>query len=415
MRKSLLMMVSFLVLLGATLPVKKAATDAPHPGALSTPDPALPGPAFPDTVGYTIHFTAPQPGEVKLIRDSGVRWIRNDLLWQYTETKPGVYNFSAHDQLLSALDQNQLKAVLILDYGNPLYDHGAPPTSDAAVQAFAQWAAAAVSHFKGRGVIWEMWNEPPGFGYKDEKVYSKLALATGAAIKGVAPGEQFIGPATNGADLGYAALCLAAGMSKYWTAISIHPYTPKPETVIRFSPGLKARIRGLPLFSSEWGYSTAGDVPDDTTQAKYLARSWLVNAMSGIGLSIWYDWKDDGTDPKNKAQHYGVVHPDLSPKPAYIAAKTLTSQLAGYRFSNTLPAADGGDHLLAFDPVSRSGATKYVVWTHGTPHSISTSVPGGKVFHQISYLGEALPDLTASTTGLTLQLTDAPVYLEAAR
>jgi polysaccharide biosynthesis protein PslG len=417
MKRTLAMMIGFALLWGAGTSGNKAAADAPAPGALSTPVPAVPGAAFPDTLGYVIHFTAPQTGEVKLIRDSGVRWVRNDLLWKYTETKPGVYDFSAYDGLLSALDQYQLKAMLILDYGNPLFDSGAPPTSDAAVQAFARWAAGAVSHFKGRGVIWEMWNEPPGFGYKDDKVYSKLALATGAAIKAVAPEEQFVGPATAGADVGYAALCLAAGMSKYWTAISIHPYTPMPEQVLRFYPALKSRVAPLPLYSSEWGYSTAGDVPDDAMQAKYVAREWLVNALSGIGLSIWYDWKDDGPDPKNKQHHFGVVHSDLSLKPAYTAAKTLTSKLAGYGFSKMLSPVHApyvaADYLLAFDPVSGSGATKYVVWTTAPPHRVSISVPSGR-FHQTSYLGEVLPDLRA-TNKLEVQVTDGPVYLEPAK
>ena len=50
--------------------------------------------------------------------------------------------------------------MFILDYGNRLYDHGQAPRSDSARAAFARFAAAAARHFRGQGVIWEIWNEP---------------------------------------------------------------------------------------------------------------------------------------------------------------------------------------------------------------------------------------------------------------
>jgi len=141
--------------------------------------------------------------------------------------------------------------------------------------------------------------------------------------------------------------------------------------------------------------------------------------MSGIGLSIWYDWRDDGADPNDKQHHFGVVHQDLSLKPAYTAAKTLTSKLAGYSYSKRLSPARtpnaASDYVLAFEPVSGSGGTKYVAWTTTTPHNVSIPTDRGQVFHQTSYMGEALPDVTASTKRFDLQLTDAPIYLEAAK
>jgi polysaccharide biosynthesis protein PslG len=426
MKKSLRMMITFLLIEGTGISGNGRSAHVRPPNGIATPVPTASGLAFPDTLGYDIHFTEPQSGELKLIRDSGVRWIRMDVNWQGTERTAGVYDFSPYDRLLSALDQYQLKALLILCYGNPLYDKGAAPTSDAAVQAFARWAAAAVSRFKGRGVVWELWNEPQASGYPSATLssYTKLGLATGAAIKDSAPNEQFIGPATAGADVGYAVGCLRGGMSRYWTAVSIHPYQATPEAFLKYVFGLKAGVAPLPLYSTEWGYSTAGGpnydvVPDEETQAKYLAREFLLDTMSGIGLSIWYDWRDDGADPKNKQHHFGVVHQDLSLKPAYTAAKTLTSKLEGYAFSRRLSPARtpsaSMDYVLAFEPVSGSAATKYVVWTTTTPHNVSIPAHRGQVFHQTSYMGEGLPDVTAGGKSLDLQLTDAPFYLEPAK
>ncbi len=46
---------------------------------------------------------------------------------------------------------------------------------------------------------------------------------------------------------------------------------------------------------------------------------YLVNLLSGVDLTIDYDWKDDGPDPANSEHRFGIVRQDLSPKPAYTA------------------------------------------------------------------------------------------------
>lgn len=45
--------------------------------------------------------------------------------------------------------------------------------------------------------------------------------------------------------------------------------------------------------------------------------------MNDVPLSIWYDWHDDGQDPKEKEHNFGTVTWDYQPKPAYLAAQTL--------------------------------------------------------------------------------------------
>jgi len=44
-----------------------------------------------------------------------------DFGWEATEKKKGEYDFSAYDRLVAALDKFKIRAVFILDYGNPLY------------------------------------------------------------------------------------------------------------------------------------------------------------------------------------------------------------------------------------------------------------------------------------------------------
>src|SRR5215204_5505757 len=136
---------------------------------------------LPAGLGVNIHFTDPRAGEMKMLADAGFKFVRMDFSWRHTENEKGVYDFDPYDRLLKALDEHHIRALLILDYNNPHYDQGMSPCSDQGRKAFAKWAAAGAKRFAGRGVIWEMYNEPniSPFWKPQPKPddYVKLALA----------------------------------------------------------------------------------------------------------------------------------------------------------------------------------------------------------------------------------------------
>lgn len=70
----------------------------------------------------------------------------------------GVYNFSDYDSLAATMEVHGVVPYWILDYGNPLYDGGLSPCSDEGRAAFAAFTIAMMDRFKGRGIVWELWN-----------------------------------------------------------------------------------------------------------------------------------------------------------------------------------------------------------------------------------------------------------------
>ncbi len=67
----------------------------------------------------------------------------------------------------------------------------------------ARWAVAAARHFRGRGILWEMYNAPNiGFWKPKPNVdqYAALALEVGRALRAAEPGETYLGPATSTID-----------------------------------------------------------------------------------------------------------------------------------------------------------------------------------------------------------------------
>src|SRR2546421_6530985 len=122
--------------------------------------PATQPAGIPSGLGVNIHFTDPRPGEMEMLAAAGFRWVRMDFDWGSTEPRKGEYDFSSYEKLVQELGKHHLRAIFILDYVNRLYDKTESPHTVDARQAYAAWAAAAAKHFAGRGILWEIYNEP---------------------------------------------------------------------------------------------------------------------------------------------------------------------------------------------------------------------------------------------------------------
>jgi hypothetical protein len=396
-----------------------------------------------------IDFTEPRPGEMKMISEGGFRWVRMDLKWDTTERESGRYDFAAYDRLMAALDLHRIRALFILDYGNPLYDNGAPPRTDVSRQAFVRWSVAAAKHFAGRGVIWEIYNEPNHSMFwpprPNAQEYVALALAVGRAFREAVPEEKLIGPASSEIDFNFLESCFKAGLLEYWTAVSVHPYRRNdPETAAEDYCRLREMIKTyaprkvespmsnvqspagsgdpvtaakeIPIISSEWGYSSVWPGMSDAKQGQLVARSWLTNAANGILVSIWYDWRDDGSDANEDEHHFGTVsnsyhegrEPVYDPKPAYLAAKTLSAFFSGYRFEKRIDAGDAENYVLVF---SKGSERRFAAWTTAKrARRVLISLAAGQYSTSLHTGGDA-GSLSADAKGLAINLTAAPIYI----
>ena len=399
--------------------------------------PPLPSPVIPDGLGYNIHFTHARPGELEMLAGSGATIVRMDFAWNGIEREKGVYDFSAYERLTDDLEKHKIRPLYILDYWNHHYDDGLSPHTPEGRAAFAKWAAAAAVHFQDRGILWEMYNEPNIFFWKPEpkpEDYILLALEVGKALREAAPNELYIGPATSEIDLDFLEKCFQGGLLEYWDAVSVHPYRQTgPETAIPEYAKLRWMIdkyapagKHIPILSAEWGYSSVWHNYTDELQGKMLPRQWMTNLACGIPVSIWYDWHDDGLDPKEPEHHFGTTnheyHADrelvYDPKPSYIAAKTFNETFKGFQYNKRLFYGDPGmsmyDNVYIF-MFTKDDEVRLAVWTAAKePQKIYISCSPG-TFRAVSYLGEELPDVEAKefsrSSGMNVTVTDGPIYL----
>ena len=400
----------------------------------------LPRAVLPDGVGVNIHFTQGHGRDLDLIAAAGFRFVRMDFGWQATERQKGEYDWSAYDALTADLEHRGLRAIYILDYSNPLYEESvaaknpingqmehksiASPQHPESVAAFARWAGAAAEHFRGHRIIWEIWNEPNISFWKpkpDAQQYVALALATCRALRAADTNCTIIAPASSSFPWEFLETLFKSGALEYLDAVSVHPYRrgdQAPETagadydklralIDRYAPA--ARRGRIPVISGEWGYSTCVNGVSLETQAAYLVRQQLANLLNGVPLSIWYDWKNDGPDPKENEHNFGTVLPDLTPKPAYRALSVMTRELAGCRIVRRLKTASDKDYLLLL--ANAKGQTKIAAWTTGKPHdfTLNFNAPEGEVRLVDGEGSVSRPKVKDGR--LTIQLEPLPAYL----
>ena len=330
-------------------------------------------PVVPFGYGINIHESHFPPAEYALFRQAGFGLIRTDFHWQDIERTAGVYDFQKYDDQIKQLDALGVRPVWVVSYGNLLYDNGSPPHTDAGLKAFARFAGAAAAHFRNRGVLWEIWNEPnePNFWQPQPNAdqYAALVKAAAPAIRAADPKAPILAGAISQFAMPYIEAFLRHNPLNGVTAFSIHPYRDgQPESVISDYAAVRALIarhspegqNQMPIVCSEWGYTTATDQTSEADQGRYIVRMYLVNLLCGVDLTICYDWTDDGSNPNDNESRFGIVRQDLAPKPAYTAIAAFTRKLRGYQFRHQLRSESVSDYKLLFQGPS---GLAVVTWT----------------------------------------------------
>ncbi len=434
MTKHLLILTAAVLLTGWAA-AQTAATEPVAATAKALPQ-GLPGRTLPAAIGMQTKPGTSTAEELTKIRAAGAGFIRRGFYWREVEKEKGKYDFTTYDELLKNTEARGLRVLGCLFSGNRLYGKGAVMTEPGR-QGFAAFAAALASRYKGRGIIWEVWNEPNTrtFWRKNGKhnsppfaaEYTALVKATAGAMLKADPDCFIVAgavsclwePSFRWIDSCFSKGILESGI-KGW---SLHPYGVKrPED---FSAGYmrvnkilkKHKADHLPLINSERGFAVkkrregwSGGSEEKAVeyQSWHVVRQYMVDQMNGIRLTIWYEWgsKDFG------------LHHNGAKRPGHTAFRTMVTQLSGYTYKERLKADDREDYLLLF--TNADGNRKLVAWTApppkgapnlAKPHDITIPVTNTEPVSIVDLMGRA--GTVAVTNGkITINLKPAVQYLD---
>lgn len=88
---------------------------------------------------------------------------------------------------------------------------------------------------------------------------------------------------------------------------------------------LNSDLRGNIIIQTRMGTQRLVNLEDE--QARRVARIHLIAFAYGVDKVFWYKFRSNELDPYYSEDNFGMVHADLSPKPAYYAYKTLIRML----------------------------------------------------------------------------------------
>ena len=300
-------------------------------------------------IGRSIHDAT---GVTAALSWLGVRSVRLDIPWKEVEKTPGVYKMP--DWVERAVDEANAQGIAtlaILAYGHPSYGSD-KPRSPAAIAAYSRYAHFVVEHFKDRIRLYDVWNEwethtghtTPGAAMD----YVTLLRSTYPAIKeansqAIVLSGGFLGASL---DSGWFESFLRAGGLQYVDALSVHPYNYQqsgvdlPERAVAQLERMHAlaqtyaRGRAIDIYITEMGfpiYQGKGGV-SDARAVDFLNRFYRAAAAQDFIAGVWwYCLRDQGRDPTDKEQNFGVMDFSMVPKSVAYALRGVSAALTQSR------------------------------------------------------------------------------------
>lgn len=346
------------------------------------------GPLF--LVGVCTHFSQGKgvvDMNLKNISRAGINAIRDEVPWGAIEREKGTLDMPEQfDTYVRQAAARGLDVLLILDYANRFYDDGDRPRSPEAIEGFCRYAEFVVRHFGKDVRLYEVWNEwDIGIGLPQRhnkggsaEDYAKLLKAVYPRIKAADPNVTVIaGASTSGAvKRGWLEDVVKLGALESCDAISIHSYNysepfpqRSPDACSAWMTSVQQMLRtyndgnDVPFYVTEMGWPThigrAGTEP--ALSASYLARLYLLARTSDSFKGLWwYDFQDDGWNPEHNEDNFGLVRPDLTPKPGYHVMTDISQLVGKGQYAERVATEDEHVRILRF---TRGGRDYWTVWS----------------------------------------------------
>lgn len=361
--------------------------------------------------------------ELSLMRRAGIGWVRTDFSWSSVERPRGQWHFEQLDQTVAWAEAAGVQILPILDYdvdwARPAHKH---------LDLWCEYVRRVVGRYHQRIRYWEVWNEPNLEGFwrdkPDPAAYTRLLKATAETIRAIDPGLVVLLGGTAGLPWQYIEGIYRAGGQESFDVMNVHPYRypASPEERPLYEDLLRLRKlmaqygdQHKPIWITEIGWPThegpRGSSPE--RQAQMLARAYLIALQAGVEVVFWYEFQAPERRSDYNEDHFGIVHRELEPKPAYAALATL----ARLRPPGAKPLPDAWRSGAVHHPGWQclDGRRVWAIWDagagelgeHGTVVTVNVE---GRITQAVDHLGQAQA-LEATTGRVRLKIGAGPLYL----
>jgi len=335
---------------------------------------------------------------IQYMKATGVGYARLQSGWAKSEPKIGKYNFGWIDHQVDALLEQGIRPWICLCYGNPAYtdlgyDLNAGIFTDGPVmEGWLKYVRQVVRRFKGKVIMYEVWNEPDGAKGADGKPgsnwkeYANLFVRTSQVIREEDPSAKIAALGTLSVRNGYANKVLnivkERGAADNVDFVTYHGYFDNPDglrsSIEQFKKDVQEIIPNAVVLQGEngcpaqleYGHALANREWTECSQAKWDLRNALMNFSLGMPSNIFtmvdlnYGWM---------IQSFGLIRMNLKSEPQYLrpkyyAVQHLTSLIgAQYKASEnvkiTRPSTSDKITLVGVEKEGRT--VGYLIWFSG--------------------------------------------------
>lgn len=351
--------------------------------------------------------------------DANIPIVRDEVHWWTVESVKGQLSMPERARWLETAADNGIKCLVVLSFGNPVYDFGKAEQADLDAGGFAdcvmpvrdgdpkttaddEYFDAYVRYvdfvskaLAGKVEAYEIWNEPDikGFNTNDATAadYTELLKAAYTTIKRNDPGVTVLGGSI-ALQTDFIAGMMKAGAGEYMDGLSVHYYLGKNGPEKRAAERLNAYrdvlvkygYDKMPVWLTETGWAICN--VDEQTQAQYIVRNAVLYdgflLEHGIeGQYFTYELQDSSiTSDVLGGEEYenslGLFRNDFTPKISAGAVNTFNSMTAG----KTLTSLEQTKYGLFYQKSAyvatyeQSGKTVYVVWAE-SPMELEITLP----------------------------------------
>ncbi|MHB1459990.1 MAG: glycoside hydrolase 5 family protein [Armatimonadota bacterium] len=297
----------------------------------------------------------------QMVAKAGIPWVRERLSWEGIEKQPGVYDWSHFQSTADTLKDAGIHVFQVW-HMTPEWSRASTPKNTlypADLRNVFKFTKEATSRFGKQWQAWEAWNEPDIAFWPD--LSDRLSGYLKAAYLGLKAGDA-------DATVLQCSLCVGPsqfskglyqnGVGEYYDVFNWHLYnTPEslPESLAAYRNQLaEFKLNGRPSWISEAGIRLTGSEGDgkrllnddkQRLQCQFIPQSAVMSLVAGNDKHFFFvlpDYLENGVQ-------FGVLKPDLSPYPGFVALSTAANMLASveYKGEYRLKVAKSSAHLFS--------------------------------------------------------------------
>ena len=352
---------------------------------------------------------------------AGVNWVRDRLSWAEMEPEQGMFSGANKYDASAAVQNGAGLRVLQVIHQSPAWANPKPKRFPLDLRDAYRFFEAMAKRWRGQMQAFEPWNEAdiPMFG---GHTGAEMATLQKAAYLGLKAGNSNLTVCLNVFALHKANQLADLQDNEAWPYIetyNLHHYEPF-ENFPRLYADHRSVSAGRPLWVSEcavpvkWTGDEKLKEPSDAdlrVQAERVAKTFAWSLHEGSRASFYFllpHYVEGGTQ-------FGILRPDLTPRPAYVAMAAVGRLLADARPLGRLEVPDKAVRAFAFQAWPDGGERDVLVaWTtnhesvlalRSTPlelfdHLGRKRSPSNKLNLSAAPLFAVLPDNAAGELGL---------------